>query len=143
MQLPFSTHLFQYHAGSQIGNNSFIWKIPENEVREGTEVGSGKSKASFAFIFNTSHEKKLLQIDMPMLQISVLLFLRVMHDNRWEIMLDDPGVDIIVDRRAVNAGRPEQLTAFWTELDKVLEEYGKAVDDQRHGPDVAHICLLQ
>jgi len=36
---------------------------------------------------------------------------------------DDPDVDIIVDRRELNAGRPEQLIAFWTELDKVLEEY--------------------
>ena len=60
-------------------------------------------------------------------------------DNRLEMMLDDPDVDIIVDRRELNAGRPEQLTAFWTELDKVLEEYGKAVDDRRHGPDVAHM----
>lgn len=60
-------------------------------------------------------------------------------DNRLEMTLDDPDVDIVVDRRELNAGRPEQFTAFWTELDKVLEEYGIAVDDRHHGPDVAHM----
>lgn len=58
LQLPFFAHLFQYHAGSQIGNISFIWKIPESEKdrsERGQKLAVAKAK-SLAFIFNSSHE---------------------------------------------------------------------------------------
>lgn len=64
------------------------------------------------------------------------------NDDLLKMMLDDPDVDILcVDKRTMNPGRPEQFTEFWAELDKILEEYGKAVDERRHGPDIAHMPI--
>jgi hypothetical protein len=60
-------------------------------------------------------------------------------DKRLEIMLDDGDVDLVVDKRELNQGRKAQFEAFWKGVDSLLEEYGKAVDDRRHGPDVAHM----
>ncbi len=62
-------------------------------------------------------------------------------DKRLEVMLDDPDVDLVVDRREINPGRPSHFEAFWKGVDILLEEYGKAVDDRRHGPDVAHLPI--
>lgn len=60
-------------------------------------------------------------------------------DQRLEMMLDDPDVDLVVDKRELNQGRKPQFEVFWKGVDTLLEEYGKAVDDRRHGPDVAHM----
>lgn len=62
-------------------------------------------------------------------------------DKRLQMMLDDPDVDLVVDKRQLNAGRESQFELFWKEVDVLLEEYGKAVDDRRHGPDVAHLPI--
>ena len=62
-------------------------------------------------------------------------------DKRLELMLDDPDVDLVVDRRELNPGRRSHFEAFWKGVDALLEEYGKAVDDRRHGPDVAHLPI--
>ena len=159
LQLPFSTHLFQYHAGSQIGNISFIWKIPENEKdrsERGQKLALAKAKSLLPSYSTRAMRKAFTDRYAHVTELSPVV-LRSMYrfltndasqetqgsdiDNRLEMILDDPDVDIIVDKREVNAGRPEQLTAFWTELDKVLEEYGKAVDDRRHSPDVAHMPI--
>ncbi len=40
-------------------------------------------------------------------------------DKRLEVMLDDPDVDLVVDKREINPGRPSHL----------------------HGPDVAHLPI--
>lgn len=157
LQLPYSTHLFQYHAGSQVGNISFIWKIPEKETDKsdrGQKLALAKAKSQLPSYSTRAMRKAFADRYAHVTELSPVV-LRSLYrfltndgsqeaqgsdmDNRLEMMLDDPDVDIIVDRRELNAGRPEQLTAFWTELDKVLEEYGKAVDDRHHGLDVAHM----
>ena len=61
-------------------------------------------------------------------------------DQRLQMILDDPDVDIL-DKRQLNPGRQSQFETFWKQLDIILEEYGKAVDDRRHGPDVAQMPL--
>ena len=61
-------------------------------------------------------------------------------DRRLEVMLTDPDVDLIVDKRELNPGRKSQFEPFWAQLD-VLEAYGKAADDRRHGPDVTHMPI--
>ncbi len=48
---------------------------------------------------------------------------------------------MVVDKRELNQGRKEQFEVFWKGVDSLLEEYGKAVDDRRHGPDVAHMPI--
>ena len=35
----------------------------------------------------------------------------------------------------------QKYEEFWKGVDALLEEYGKAVDDRRHGPDVAHLPI--
>ena len=62
-------------------------------------------------------------------------------DCRLKMMLDDPDVDLILDKRELNPERQSQFEVFWKQLDVILEEYGKAVDDRQHGPDVAQLPL--
>ena len=44
-------------------------------------------------------------------------------DKRLEMMLDDPDVDLVVDRRELNPGRNSQFECFWKELDVLLENW--------------------
>ena len=41
----------------------------------------------------------------------------------------------------LNAGGQSQFEKFWKQLDIILKEYGKAVDDRQHGPDAAQMPL--
>ena len=43
-------------------------------------------------------------------------------DKRLEMMLDDPDVDLVVDKRELNQGRKSNFEAFWKEVDMLLEE---------------------
>ena len=62
-------------------------------------------------------------------------------DRCLEVMLTDPDVNLIVDKRELNLGRKSQFEPFWAQLDVLLEAYGKAADDRRHGPDVTHMPI--
>ena len=148
-----------YHAGSQVGNIYYIWKLPdEKNDRCAKKQSSVISKVKCAIPNYTSramqkafsdrynHVKKLT----PVVLRSMYSFLTGNScsesqsseiDKRLQMMLDDPDVDLVVDNRELNAGRKSQFELFWKEVDVLLEEYGKAVDDRRHGPDVAHLPI--
>ena len=157
LELSCSIHLFVYHAGSQLGNIYYCWKIPEDEkdrcqrkhglvmVQVKSEIPVYASRAMRkAFSDRYQHVKKLT----PVIFRSMYRYLtddstsesqNLDIDKRLEMMLDDPDVDLVVDKRELNQGRKSNFEAFWKEVDMLLEEYGKAVHERRHGPDVAHM----
>lgn len=147
LELPCSVYLFQYHAGSQIGNISYVWKIPESESDRSVHMqNTAVSRVKAALPVYKSRAMRKLFTDRyghikelsPVILRSMYRFLtedssQELHgsdiDQRLEMMLDDPDVDLILDKRELNPGRQSQFDAFWKELDVILEEYGKAVDD--------------
>lgn len=98
-----------------------------------------------AFSDRYQHVKKLT----PVVLRSMYRFLTDDHtsesqsadiDIHLELMLTDPDIDLVVDKRELNHGE-QKYEEFWKGVDALLEEYGKAVDDRRHGPDVAHLPI--
>ncbi len=149
LELPCCVHLYVYHAGSQLGNIDYIWKkdrCPQQHCSAMAKVKSSlpvyMSRAMRkAFSSRYQHVKKLT----PAVLRSMYRYLTddctfepqsAEIDKRLELLLDDPDIDLIVDKRELNSGRQ---TRFWKGVDDLLEEYGKAADDRRHGPDVAHL----
>ena len=160
LELPYPVHLFQYHAGSQLGNISYIWKTPESESDQSMSMqNSAVSKVKLALPTFKSRAMRKLFTDQyghiktlsPVILRSIYQFLtdNASHvygsdiDQRLQMILDDPDVNLVDvhDKRQLNAGRQSQFETFWKQLDVILEEYGKAVDDRRHGPDVAQMPL--
>lgn len=160
LELPFCVHLFVYHAGSQLGNVYYIWKIPTEmkdrspqlqssavaEVKKALPLYTSRAMRK-AFSGRYQHVKKLT----PAVLRSMYRFLTddctsesqsADIDVRLELMLNDPDIDLVVDKRELNHGG-QRFEEFWKGVDALLEEYGKAVDDRRHGPDVAHQYQFQ
>ena len=159
LDLPHSVHLFQYHAGSQLGNISYIWKIPESERDRSVPMqNSAVSMAKASLPVYKSRAMRKLFTDRyghikelsPVILRSMYRFLtedvsQELHgsdiDSRLQMMLDDPDADLVLDKRELNPGRQSQFETFWKELDVLLEVYGKSVDDRWHGPHVAQLPL--
>ena len=152
-------HLFQYHAGSQLGNTTYIWKIPESESdrsvhKQNTAVSVAKAALP---VYKSQAMRKLFTDRYGHIKELSPVILRSMYhfltedtsqelrgsgiDCRLQKMLEDPDVDLVLDQSELNPGRQSQFETFWKELDVLLEVYGKSVDDRRHGPDVAQLPL--
>ena len=157
LSLPCCAHLHVYHAGSQLGNIYYIWKIP-NEVKNQSAKDNLSAIAQVngqlpvytsralrkAFSDRYQHVKKIT----PAVLRNMYRYLTddcssesqsSEIDRRLELMLDDPDIDLTVDKRELNLGRNPIFEPFWKEVDVLLEEYGKAVHERRHGPDVAYL----
>ena len=159
LELPCCVHLFIYHAGSQLGNICYVWKIP-SEVKDRCSqkycAAIAKVKSELPVYMSRAMRKEFLDRYEHVKKITPAVLRSMYHfltddctselqnadiDKRLELMLDDPDVDLVVDRRELNPGRRSHFEAFWKGVDALLEEYGKAVDDRRHGPDVAHLPI--
>ena len=160
--LSFRTAILTYSHGNNIGNLSFIWKVPSDSSeadiisRSQTVIEQCKeSVPSFhTRLMRQSPFSKYGRVAPTMKRAVMRSFYRELTgdqsasanehegeiDRQVDQILDMEDPDIIIDLRELNCGRKSQYNAFWEECKKFTQEsIGAAVDDRRHGT-VTHMA---
>ena len=126
-------YIYFTHAGSQLGNISYIWKIPESESdrsvhKQNTAVSVAKAALP---VYKSRAMRKLFTDRYGHIKELSPVILRSMYrfltedtsqelrgsgiDCRLQMMLEDPDVDLVLDQRELNPGRQSQFETFWKE----------------------------
>ena len=151
--LPFPSALLVYSHGNNIGNLSFLWRVPSQDessyskcmteiehvklllpsyktramritaFRKFGRITPGMSPANFRYMYKELTGDYSASCNLDQSEI----------EKRVKLAIDMEDPDVNVDLRHLNSGRKSLYDPFWLACSKFIQEnIGQAVDDRRH-----------